>query len=203
MIRAPSKIMHGCCSYRVRSGARQQLLQLMSWISMFSTYYWTSNNKSWIHHCHTSRIQLNNFEHPSTCLEPPSKLLILSILSQLPSIPSIQGILSPTDAQMAVEAGVDGIMLSNHGGRQMDYAPSPIEMLPHVIDVIGHQVPLFVDGGIRRGTDVLKVWGFSVYEIGESEGLGHGECLAHETDRSFSACEGWAFKHWQCCWAKP
>lgn len=74
---------------------------------------------------------------------------------------------------MAVEAGVDGIMLSNHGGRQMDYAPSPIEMLPHVIDVIGHQVPLFVDGGIRRGTDVLKVRGLSVIKIGESEGLGH------------------------------
>lgn len=42
-----------------------------------------------------------------------------------------QGILAPADAQMAVAAGVDGIMLSNHGGRQLDYAPSPVEMLPH------------------------------------------------------------------------
>lgn len=42
-----------------------------------------------------------------------------------------QGILAPADAQMAVAAGVNGIMLSNHGGRQLDYAPSPVEMLPH------------------------------------------------------------------------
>ena len=48
-------------------------------------------------------------------------------------------------------------MLSNHGGRQLDYAPSAVEMLPHVVDAVGHQVPIFVDGGIRRGTDVLKV----------------------------------------------
>ena len=48
-------------------------------------------------------------------------------------------------------------MLSNHGGRQLDYAPSAVEMLPHVVDAVGHQVPIFVDGGVRRGTDVLKV----------------------------------------------
>ena len=47
------------------------------------------------------------------------------------SIRDEQGILAPADAQMAVAAGVDGIMLSNHGGRQLDYAPSPVEMLPH------------------------------------------------------------------------
>ena len=46
---------------------------------------------------------------------------------------------------------------SNHGGRQCDCVPAAVEMLPHVIDAIGHVVPLIVDGGIRRGTDVLKV----------------------------------------------
>ena len=58
---------------------------------------------------------------------------------------------------------MDGLMLSNHGGRQLDYAPSPVEMLPHVVDAVGRgRVPIFVDGGIRRGTDVLKV-GAAVY----------------------------------------
>ncbi len=46
---------------------------------------------------------------------------------------------------------------SNHGGRQCDCAPSAVEMLPHVVRAIGHRLPLIVDGGIRRGTDVLKV----------------------------------------------
>lgn len=73
--------------------------------------------------------------------------------------PITQGILSPFDAQRAVEAGVNGIVLSNHGGRQLDFAPSALEMLPHVISAIGKTVPILMDGGVRRGTDIFKVTG--------------------------------------------
>ena len=65
--------------------------------------------------------------------------------------------LSPEDARKAVDIGVDGIVVSNHGGRQLDYSPAALDMIAPVRAAIGHRVPLLMDGGIRRGTDVLKV----------------------------------------------
>ncbi|PNH05554.1 Hydroxyacid oxidase, partial [Tetrabaena socialis] len=67
-----------------------------------------------------------------------------------------RGLLAPADAELAVQYGVDGIVVSNHGGRQLDYAPSGLEMLPAVVAAVRGRVPVLVDGGIRRGTDVLK-----------------------------------------------
>ena len=57
---------------------------------------------------------------------------------------------------MAVEYGVDGIVVSNHGGRQLDTVPAAIDVLPAIHAAVGGRVPLLLDGGIRRGTDVLK-----------------------------------------------
>lgn len=68
-----------------------------------------------------------------------------------------QGILSPEDARKAVDAGVDGIVVSNHGGRQLDYSPATLDMIAPIRAAVGHRVLLLMDGGIRRGTDVLKV----------------------------------------------
>lgn len=73
----------------------------------------------------------------------------------------VQGILSPEDARKAVDIGVDGIVVSNHGGRQLDYSPATLDMIRPIRAAIGHQVPLLMDGGIRRGTDVLKVCSFA------------------------------------------
>ncbi|XP_075240891.1 2-Hydroxyacid oxidase 1-like isoform X3 [Convolutriloba macropyga] len=69
----------------------------------------------------------------------------------------LKGIHSPEDAKLAVQAGVDGIWVSNHGGRQLDSVPATIEMLPDIVRAVkGSNVEVFVDGGIRTGTDVLK-----------------------------------------------
>ena len=70
---------------------------------------------------------------------------------------TLQGVLSPKDARSAVDAGVDGLVLSNHGGRQLDHSAAPLDMIASVRRAIGHRVPLLMDGGIRRGTDVVKV----------------------------------------------
>lgn len=67
----------------------------------------------------------------------------------------LKGILHPGDVARARQAGVDGIILSNHGGRQLDGAPSPMRMLPAAVAVAGG-MPVMVDGGFRRGTDVVK-----------------------------------------------
>lgn len=68
----------------------------------------------------------------------------------------IKGILSANDAQRAVDLGADGIVLSNHGGRQLDGAISPLDALPAIRRALGAQTTLIVDGGIRRGADVIK-----------------------------------------------
>ena len=68
----------------------------------------------------------------------------------------VKGILTPEDARLAVEHGAAGILVSNHGGRYLGSAPSTIEVLPAIIDAVGGKIPVLIDGGFRRGTDILK-----------------------------------------------
>src|SRR5262249_28310574 len=68
----------------------------------------------------------------------------------------LKGVMHPADARLAVEAGVDAIVVSNHGGRQLDTVPAAIELLPSIRDVVAGRIPLLIDGGIRRGTDIVK-----------------------------------------------
>jgi len=68
----------------------------------------------------------------------------------------LKGILNPDDAEIGVKAGVSGIVVSNHGGRNLDTVPATIDALPAVVEKVAGRVPVIVDGGIRRGTDVLK-----------------------------------------------
>ena len=68
----------------------------------------------------------------------------------------LKGVMSPDDARRAVDEGVSGLIVSNHGGRVLDTVPASLAALPRVVDATGGQVPVLLDGGIRRGTDVLK-----------------------------------------------
>ena len=68
----------------------------------------------------------------------------------------LKGIMSPEDADTAVKRGVQGIIVSNYGGRFVQGLASPISMLPSIVDAVGGKIPVLVDGGFRRGTDVLK-----------------------------------------------
>jgi isopentenyl diphosphate isomerase/L-lactate dehydrogenase-like FMN-dependent dehydrogenase len=68
----------------------------------------------------------------------------------------VKGILRADDALLAVKHGASGVIVSNHGARQLDTTPATISVLPEIIDAIGSKVEVYVDGGIRRGTDVLK-----------------------------------------------
>jgi len=68
----------------------------------------------------------------------------------------LKGILHPREAAEAVARGVDGVIVSNHGGRQLDGAPGSLDALPGVVAAAGGRIPILVDGGIRRGADVLK-----------------------------------------------
>jgi len=82
---------------------------------------------------------------------------IIAWLRTHTSLPIIvKGILTAEDATLAVQHGVEGIIVSNHGGRQLDGAIAPIEALPEIVAAAGSQCAIYLDGGIRRGTDVLK-----------------------------------------------
>ena len=74
--------------------------------------------------------------------------------TQLPII--VKGILSPAQAQQAVDLGADALIVSNHGGRVLDGVVSPIEVLPAIAQAVQGQVPLLLDSGVRHGTDVVK-----------------------------------------------
>lgn len=81
----------------------------------------------------------------------------LSWLRSITSMPVlVKGVLTPEDALLAIEHGASGIVVSNHGGRQLDGSPAPITVLTEIADAVGGRAELIVDGGVRRGTDVVK-----------------------------------------------
>ena len=113
----------------------------------------------------------------------------------------LKGILDPEDAKLAVAAGADAIIVSNHGGRQLDGAPSTIEALPAIVDTVGSQVEIWLDSGIRSGQDVIKALalGATGTLIGRSYIYGLGamgqtgvtkalEIIAKELDLTMAFC---------------
>ncbi len=68
----------------------------------------------------------------------------------------VKGVVRPDDARRCLSAGARGVIVSNHGGRQLDYSIATLDALPAVVDEVGAEVPVLLDGGVRRGTDVLK-----------------------------------------------
>lgn len=68
----------------------------------------------------------------------------------------VKGIVEPEDARLAIEHGADAIIVSNHGGRSMDYGPSTLEVLPEIVAAVNGRIPIVFDSGIRRGADIFK-----------------------------------------------
>jgi isopentenyl diphosphate isomerase/L-lactate dehydrogenase-like FMN-dependent dehydrogenase len=78
----------------------------------------------------------------------------------------VKGVVTAEDATQAMNAGVDGIIVSNHGGRQEETLRSTIECLPEIVAAVGGRIPVFIDGGIRRGTDVFKALALGATAVG-------------------------------------
>jgi 4-hydroxymandelate oxidase len=78
----------------------------------------------------------------------------LQSIAKIPVL--VKGVLNPNDAAIAISTGVSGIIVSNHGGRNLDTVPPTIEALPRIAEKVNKRVPVLMDGAIRRGTDVLK-----------------------------------------------
>ena len=77
----------------------------------------------------------------------------------------VKGVLSVDDARRAVDAGSDGIVLSNHGGRQLDYCVAPIEVLGEIATAVGSQLTIIIDSGFRRGSDIAKALALGAHTV--------------------------------------
>ena len=97
----------------------------------------------------------------------------------------IKGIVTPEDAMECAKQGVDAIIVSNHGGRSMDYGPSTLEVLPDIVAAVNGRLPVIVDSGFRRGSDVFKALalGASAVELGRAARWGLGAFGAAGTQR--------------------
>jgi L-lactate dehydrogenase (cytochrome) len=113
----------------------------------------------------------------------------------------LKGIMDAADARLAVASGADALIVSNHGGRQLDGAPATIEALPAIVDAVGGQLEVWMDGGIRSGQDVLKALALGahgtmigrafLYGLGAMGEAGVTRCLeiiARELDLSMAFC---------------
>lgn len=87
----------------------------------------------------------------------------LRSITKLPVL--LKGILDPDDAEIATENGVSGIIVSNHGARDLDSTPATIDALPFVAERVAGRIPVLMDGGVRRGTDVLKALAFGAKAV--------------------------------------
>jgi (S)-2-hydroxy-acid oxidase len=90
----------------------------------------------------------------------------------------LKGILSPWDADKALEAGADVIMVSNHGAHTIDYLPHPLEVMDEIVKIVAGQIPIIVDGGFRRGTDILKALAFGAQAVGIGRPILYGLAAA-------------------------
>jgi 4-hydroxymandelate oxidase len=92
----------------------------------------------------------------------------------------VKGVCRGDDARRAAEHGAKAVVVSNHGGRQLDTAPSTCEVLPHVVDAAGALCEIYVDGGIRRGSDVLKAIALGARAVLVGRAVLWGLCVAGE-----------------------
>jgi 4-hydroxymandelate oxidase len=103
-------------------------------------------------------------------------------LRETTSLPILlKGVLHPADAKLAVEHGVDGLIVSNHGGRQLDATPASLDRLAPIAEAVGGRVPLLLDGGVRRGTDVAKAMALGVRAVAIGRPVLWGLAVAGET----------------------
>ncbi|MED6219813.1 hypothetical protein PIB30_039197 [Stylosanthes scabra] len=108
-------------------------------------------------HCMQNNDDSATYSYIHSQLDPSMTWKDIKWLQTITSLPIlVKGILTAEDARIAVENGVAGIIVSNHGARQLDYVPPTIMFLEEIVRAVEGRVPVFLDGGIRRGTDVFK-----------------------------------------------
>lgn len=92
----------------------------------------------------------------------------------------IKGVVRPDDARQAVDLGFNAVMVSNHGGRQLDRSPAPVDVLESIVDAVGADAEVILDGGVRRGTDILVAFALGAKAVGFARPYLYGLAAAGE-----------------------
>jgi isopentenyl diphosphate isomerase/L-lactate dehydrogenase-like FMN-dependent dehydrogenase len=128
----------------------------------------------------------------------------------------VKGILTGRDAERAVDCGCEGVIVSNHGGRQLEGAPATLRALPEVVAAVGARATVLVDGGVRRGSDVVKALALGakavlvgrpyLYGLGAAGGIGVErvlELLEEEMTRTMSLLGCQSVSDLDGSWVQP
>ncbi len=129
-----------------------------------------------------AKNKMKTMMHFANCFSNPSStwsdLAVIRNCTKLPVI--VKGILHPDDAKKAIDNGADGIIVSNHGGRQMDGAIGALDTLAAIADAVAHKTTILFDSGIRRGADVFKAMGLGAKAVLIGRPYAYGLALAGE-----------------------
>lgn len=134
-------------------------------------------------HIHPANLPDTRFSSPAAHaaaeMDPALDWSVVEWFRSISTLPLLlKGVLTPGAALRALDAGVDGVIVSNHGGRQLDGAPATIDVLPSVAAAISGRVPVLVDGGIRRGGDVLAALALGADAVLVGRPVLHGLAVA-------------------------
>jgi len=144
---------------------------------------------------HVSAVNLQGMQAlPQAASSPQRSALFDSLLTHAPTWDDIawlrsithlpvllKGVVHPLDARLALDCGAAGVIVSNHGGRTLDTMPATATLLPRVVQAVAGDAPVLVDGGIRRGTDVLKAMGLGASAVLVGRPVLHGLANAGAT----------------------
>jgi isopentenyl diphosphate isomerase/L-lactate dehydrogenase-like FMN-dependent dehydrogenase len=157
---------------------------------------------SWLRGAMSEKMRIGNFEgastssgfvsiaqHVANLFDPSATWDDVAALRDLWRGPLVvKGVLHPDDARRALEIGADAIVVSNHGGRQLEDAPATLRVLPIVVEAVGGRMPILIDGGVRRGVDIVKALALGAtacligrayaYGLGAAGGPGVAKALA-------------------------
>ena len=106
--------------------------------------------------------------------------LLAGIRERWPHKLIVKGVMRPEDAERAADIGCDAVVVSNHGGRQLDGAMASMDALPEVVSAVGNRISILVDGGIRRGQDIVKALSLGAEGVLVGRAVLYGACVAGE-----------------------
>ena len=117
----------------------------------------------------------------------------------------LKGILDVEDAEIAAKTGAQAMVVSNHGGRQLDGAPSSIEVLPEIVDAVGSQIEIMFDGGIRSGQDVMRALALGAKScmIGRAYAYGLGAGGQAGVEKAIELIANELRRRWACAASTP
>lgn len=150
-------------------------------LNVMGRYMMTTGMPRYEHQGDRARITQGGGPRASMCQDNVTWEDIRELRRRWPRILMVKGILSAEDARRAVGCGADAVVVSNHGGRCLDAAVAPMDVLPDIVDAVGHRATVLVDSGVRRGSDIVKALALGASAVLSGRPTLYGLSLAGQT----------------------